>query len=547
VVFSVFPPEQETFDFGSLSPDGKLLAYASHRLGGPSRLWIRPLDSLVPRALPGTEGAGAIFWSPDNNFIGFFADGKLKKVDVSGKLPQILCEAPEPRGGTWNQEGTIVFARSANEGLFQISSAGGEPSPVTSPDLSRQEISHRWPQFLPDGRHFIFFVRGQGNETSAISTGSLDSRETKPLLSADTNALYAAPGHLLFIRAGTLLAQPFDTGRRQIQGGPVPLAEQVAYSAGKGHGVFSVSQNGVLVYANAVSLNSQLTWFNRDGKQIGSIGEPAVQRCPTLSHDESKVAVERLDPQTRTYDIWLMNLLDGALRRFTFDPSNDGNAAWSPDDRRILFTSNRKVRWDIYQKDVHGSGGDEMVVEDGNTGNLDHFSADGRYVVYTSAGPRTQNDLWVLPLLEGRSPVPLLRTRFNEVQGQVSPDGRWLAFASNESGTLEIYVQPFPASGARWQISTNGGAQPAWRSDGKELFYMSGEKKLVAVGVKAGSSFEPGVRKVLFQTRVSGLVNARNHYAVTKDGQRFLINTQVQDAASQPYNVMLNWTETLPR
>jgi Tol biopolymer transport system component len=353
---------------------------------------------------------------------------------------------------------------------------------------------------------------------------------------------------LLFVRAGTLLAQPFDTALRQIQGGPVPLAEQIAYSAGKGLGVFSVSQNGVLVYSNAVSLNSQLAWFNRDGKQIGSIGEPAVQRCPALSHDESKVAVERLDPQTRTYDIWLMNLRDGALRRFTFDPSNDGNAAWSPDDRRILFTSNRKVNWDIYQKDVHGAGGDEMVVEDGNTGNVDHVSADGRYVVYTSSsGPRTQNDLWVLPLLEGRSPVPLLRTRFNEVQGQVSPDGRWLTFASNESGTLEIYVQPFPASGARWQISTNGGAQPAWRSDGTELFYISGDRKLVAVEVKAGSSFEPGARKVLFQTRISGLVNARNHYAVTKDGQRFLINTLVQDTASQPYNVMLNWTQTLPR
>jgi eukaryotic-like serine/threonine-protein kinase len=547
VVFSVFPPEQETFDFASLSPDGNLLAYASHKLGGASRLWIRPLDSLVPRPLPGTEGAGAFFWSPDNNFIGFFADGKLKKVDVSGKLPQILCEAPEPRGGTWNHEGTIIFARSANEGLFRISSAGGEPSPVTTPDLSRQEISHRWPQFLPDGRHFILFVRGHGNEASAIRTGSLESRETEALLSADTNALYAAPGHLLFIRAGTLLAQPFDAGLRQLQGEPVLLTEQVAYSAGKGHGFFSASQNGVLVYANAVSLNSQLTWFDRNGKQTGSIGEPGIQRCPTLSHDESKVAVERLDPQTRTYDIWLVTLANGALRRFTFDPFNDGNAAWSHDDRRILFTSNRKAHWDIYQKDVYGAGGDEIVIEGGDPKNVDHWSEDERYVVYTSSGPQTQNDLWVLPLLEGRTPVPLLRTRFNEVQGQVSPDGRWLSFASNESGTLEVYVQPFPASGARWQISTNGGAQPAWRSDGKELFYLSGDRKLVAVEVNAGSSFEPGARKVLFQTRVSGLVNARNHYAVTKDGQRFLINALVQDATSQPYNVMLNWIQTLPR
>ena len=547
VVFSVSPPEQETFDFGSLSPDGNLLAYASHKLGEPSRLWIRPLDSLVPRPLPGTEGAGAIFWSPDNNFIGFFADGKLKKVEISGKLPQILCEAPEPRGGTWNQEGTIIFARSANEGLFRIASAGGEPSAVTTLDLSRREISHRWPQFLPDGRHFIFFVRGHGNEASAIRTGSLESRETEALLSADTNALYAAPGYLLFVRAGTLLAQPFDAGLRQIHGGPVPLAEQVAYSAGKGYGVFSASQNGALVFANAVSLNSQLAWFDRNGKQIGSVGEPAVQRCPTLSHDESKVAVERLDPQTRTYDIWLMNLVDGALRRFTFDPSNDGNAAWSPDDRRILFTSNRQAHWDIYQKDVYGAGGEEIVMEGENPKNVDHVSQDGRYVVYTSSGLQTQNDLWVLPLLQGRAPVPLLKSRFNEVQGQVSPDGRWLAFVSNESGTLEVYVQPFPASGARWQISTNGGAQPAWRHDGKELFYMSGDKRLVAVEVKAGTSFEPGARNVLFQTRVSGLVNARNHYAVSKDGQRFLINALVQDATSQPYNVMLNWTQTLPR
>lgn len=325
------------------------------------------------------------------------------------------------------------------------------------------------------------------------------------------------------------------------------VEKQVSY-AGNNLMAFSVSNSGVLAYRSGSDPNTHLVWFDRQGRPMGSISPPGDYRCPELSPDGKRVAVERSDPQSKTYDIFLIELSEGVTSRFTFDPANNSNAAWSPDGRRILFSSDKKGHKDIYQKTASGATADELVFQSNEHKNIDQWSKDGRYVVYTGSTPSTKNDLWVMPMFGDRKPSPFLQTPANEVQGQISPDGRWMAYASNETGTLEVYVQSFLRSGGKWQISMGGGAQPRWRRDGKELFYIANDKRLMAVKVNADSStFRFGVIKALFETGVTGLTNARNHYAVTADGQRFLINTIFEQATYSPITVVLNWNAGLKR
>jgi eukaryotic-like serine/threonine-protein kinase len=546
IFFSVSPPKQEILETGGgLSPDGNLLALVSADPGGQTRLWIRPLESLVARPLPGTEGVQYTFWSPDSRFIGFFAQGKLKKIDVSGGPPQILCDAPNGRGGTWNREGTILFSPRVVDAIYRVPAAGGEPTAVTTTETKQE--THWWPYFLPDGRHFLYLIRGDPQENQMICLGSLDLKDRKRLLKADSGGTYAPPGYLLFARAGTLLAQRFDAKTLQLEGDPFPVVESVAYRLSRGHAAFSISENGRLAYlTGGINPKTQLVWFDRKGKRLGSVTDPGDYRCPELSHDQKRVLVERLDPEARTYDIWLLELLRGTRSRLTIDPSNDSNGVWSPDDQRIIFTSNRRGHWDIYRRILSGTGGDEIVLESSDGKNVDQWSEDGRFIVYTSSGP-SYNDLCVLPLFGDRKPTPFLQTPFNEVQARISPNGRWIAYASDESGTLQVYVQSFPPSGAKWPISANGGGQPAWRRDGRELFYVAADKKIMAAAVKETSVFEAGVPEALFQTGISGLLNARNHYTVTADGRRFLINTPVEETTPLQLTVVLNWMARLRR
>ena len=548
---SVLPPEKAALTGVvsglAVSPDGTRLAFIATS-EGRNLLWLRSLDSLSAQALAGTEGAvGASppFWSPDGRFIGFFAGGKLKKIEASGGPSQTLCDAAAGRGGTWNREGLIVFG-DASGILYRVSAAGGEPTPVTALDQSRFETSHRWPYFLPDGRHFIYFVRSSQTERSGIYVGSLDSNETKRLLLPTAlNAVFAPPGFLLFMRNKALLAQRFDADGLQLIGEPIPVAEQVAFNMGLGRGAFSASENGVLAFRTGGGDLNQPVWFDRGGKKIGALGAPGLYFTVWLSPDERRAAVDLVDTQTGTNDVWLFDAR-GIPSRFTTHPAGDSNPLWSPDGSRVVFSSNREGPSNLYQKIESGVGNEDLLLKSTDTKIADDWSSDGQFIAYQTFNSKTKWDLLMVPMSGDRQPFAFLQTEFNEIQAQFSRDAKWIAYTSDESGAPEVYVQTFPASGGKWRVSTGGGSQPRWRRDGRELFYIAADRKLMAVDVKLGSTFEAGVPKPLFgPLGVLTLTDFRNHYAVTADGQRFLINTTIEGADAAPITVVVNWTAGL--
>ncbi len=547
--FIIPPPEKTTFA-GSLaiSPDGTRLAFVATSSDGKKLLWVRPFDSVAAQPLPGTEGASYPFWSPDGSFLAFFACGKLRKVDASGKPPQILCEAPDGRGGSWNREGVIVFAPNPGEGLYRVPAAGGKAIPLTNLDLTRHETSHLWPQFFPDGRHFVYLATAAKRESHAIYMGSLDSTRPKHLVNASSNAAYTPLGHLVFWRDGALMAQRFDFKQAQVIGEAFPVSQQVRYYAAISHAYFSISANNVLAYRGSSDPTTQLTWFDRGGRQMSRASREGMFDSFAISPDGNRVALGHPDSQNRTLDIWLLELLRGDASRFTFDSSDDSFPVWSPDGSRIVYASNRDGLFNLYQKVSSGAGHEELLFKSDSRKYPNDWSRDGRFLLFITEDPKTKWDLWYLPLWGDRKAMPFLRTEFDELQGQFSPDGRWVAYVSEESGRFEVYVQTFPVSGSKWKISTGGGADPSWRHDGRELFYLTADKKLMAVELKTDStSFEAGVPRTLFETRVTGLVDARNHYLVAPNGQHFLINTVVEEASSPPITVVLNWTAELLR
>ena len=551
--FSVLLPQNVTISGTTpalaVSPDGRHIAFIAAQ-EGQNLLWLRPLDSFTPKPLTALEISGSPtppFWSPDSRFIGFFAGGKLKKIEASGGPPQILCDIPGPRGGTWNHDGVIVVGTTAGA-LSRVSQAGGEPTPVTTLDQSRFETSHRWPNFLPDGRHFLFFVRSGKVENTGVYIGSLDSKETRQLLPNVLSAVYAPPGFLLFLRNETLMAQPFDPNALKLTGEQVPIGEQVAFNSGLGRGSFSVSENGVLAFRTGGGQIDQPLWFDRTGKQMGSLAEPGVYFNLALSPiDEKQIAVDRTDPQTGTNDIWLYDLSrDGVSTRFTTDPAGDSAPLWSPDAKRIVWTSYRTGNWSLYEKAASGGGSEEVILASPEEKVPDDWSSDGQFIVYESFGSKTKWDLWLLRASD-RNASPLLQSEFNERQAQLSPDGKYIAYTSDKSGSPAVYVQTFPFSGSEWRISTGVGAQPRWRKDGRELFYIGADSKLMVVDVKLGPPFQVGVPKLLFETRVPTIIDFRNHYVVAADGQRFLINTITEARGSTPIDVVKNWTALLKR
>ena len=547
----VIPASEKQSLFGpSISPDGRRLVYAASS-DGKLQLWVRSLDSLIAQPLPGTDKialsvtftlARPVFWSPDSRYIGFFADSKLKKMEISGGPAQTLADVPTSHGGSWNREGVIVFSPNATSPLYRVSVTGGEATQLTTLDESRQETAHRWPFFLPDGRHFLYLARAvQQRENSAIYVGSLDSKETKRITSADSNVSYAPPGYLLFAREATLMAQPFDADKLEVTGDAFPLVERIRYSYGPGLAEFSVSSDGVLVYITGNPVPSQLTWFDRNGKQLGTVGPPAAYRVMRLSPDERRVAVERTDPPAVSSDIWLIELARGVPSRLTSHPGNDLYPVWSPDGSRIAFTSIREGQLKIYQKLSSGAGSEEELLKSAEPLGIWDWSADGRFILYRVLGAKTKNDIWVLPLFGDRKSYPLLQTEFVESAATFSPDGRWVAYVTDETGTNEVYVREFQGSGGGSRVSTGGGSFPRWRRDGKELFYSSGGK-VMAVDVKAsGSGFEPGAPRLLFERSGVGI------FDVSGDGQRFLIPVLVEESSPEPITVVLNWTADLKR
>ena len=543
VRFLVTIPEQTTeIATPVISPDGRTIAFLANS-DGKRFLYVRPLDSVTSHRLNGTADAYMPFWSPDSRYLAFFSDNQLKKIEVSGGPAQTLCEARSATGGAWNRDGLIIFGLE-NSGTYRVPAAGGSPTLFLKLDESRKEAMQPFPYFLPDGRNFLYQSWNNRPEDATIYVASIDGGDRKALIKNDSNAAYISPGYLLFARNTTLMAQAFDAAKLELSGEPFPVVEQVAYSVATGYSNFSVSENGTLVFWNGSPSNRQLRWFDLTGKQLSVVGEPGQYNDVVLSPDEKRAALQRSD--NTNSDIWLMDLVRGVPVRFTFNAELDDDPAWSPDGNSIVFNSGRGGVRGLYRKASSGAGEEQLLVKaDVQTNGID-WSPDGKFIVFESSDPTKGTDLWVVPLFGDMKPYVILQTEFNEWHGRFSPDGAWLAYVSNESGRNEVYVQSFPPSGGKWQVSTTGGAQPRWRPDGKELFYLTPDRKLVAVEVKPRpAAFEVGAPRLLFQTTVQRY-EAPNRYAVSRDGRRFLINSAVEET-NQTLTVVLNWTAELKR
>jgi serine/threonine protein kinase len=554
--FQVPPPEQSVISIFKLSPDGRYIVIAGLS-EGRNRLWIRPLDSLQAQVLQGTEDASYPFWSPDSSHIGFFAQGKLKKIAVTGGPPQTLCDAPGGRGGTWGATGIVLFAPNLTGGLYKVSAAGGVPEPATKLTTTGPSDSQRYPEFLPGGRHFLYLLQTNQKEVGGIYAASLDGEQPIRLLADPSNAVYVPPiapqmsGYLLFRREGTLMAQPFDPDRLRLNGEIFPVAEQVGTSANVGIGAFSTSENGVLAYrTGGTGGNREFVWMDRDGKRLGTVTSPALGRSGALSRDEKRLAFSITDESGNLGNLWLQDLERKVISRFTFEPGVSSSPAWSPDDTRIAFSiRDEGAQWGIYQKEVTGTGKAELLSHGGVNAFTWDWSPDGKFILYSDYQEKTKYDLWMLPLEGDHKPIPYLQTPFSEIHGQYSPDGRWMAYASDESGRFEVYVQTIPTSGPKWQISNAGGDFPRWRLDGKELYYIAADQKLMEMPVKTASgssgSFVPGVPQPLFRIEpVSTSVSTTIPFQPAANGARFLVNVQAGGEGTQapPITVVLNWT-----
>jgi len=536
--FIVSASEKQALLYPSISSDGRRLVYTA-TTDGKQQLWIRQLDSLTPQLLPGTDKTSyPAFWSPDGRYVAFFSDGKLKKLQLSGGPAQPLADAPNPRGGSWNREGVIVFAPDGTSPLYRLSANGGDRKQLTTLDESRHETSHRWPLFLPDGQHFLYLARSPQRENTAIYVGSLDSTEIKRVLSVDSSVAYAPQGYLLFAREGTLMAQSFDVNKLQVTGEEFAVVQHISCDLSSLAG-FSVSENGVLVYLTG-NPATQLAWFDRSGTQLGTVGLPGAYVSLRLSPDGKRVAVARTDPLAVAPDISLIEMARGVSSKLTSEPSIEDFVVWSPDGSQIAFSSNRDGPMNLYRKLSTGAGKEEGLLKSTQAGHMQDWSPDGRFLLYRTFGVKTKSDIWVLPMFGDMKPYPFLETEFDEASAIFSPDGRWVAYVSDEAGTGDVYVRRFQGSGGSWRISTDGGAVPRWRHDGKELFYISGGK-LMAVDVEASeSSFDVGPPRRLFEK--TGISN----YDVSKGGQQFLVAVPVE-SSPEPITVVLNWTADLKR
>lgn len=552
--FQVTLPENVNFsEYVSVSPDGhKLVFNASGEQGG---LWIRDLDTLEWRRLAGTEGGASPFWSPDSRYLAFGVRNEVKKIEVAGGPPQTLCTIAGVVGsGAWSKDGVILFGTRAAGGgpIRRVSAAGGVAADVTAVDRSRRENSHSFPSFLPDGKHFLY-LRGTGPALGGIYVGSLDAKPSEQSLEPVVMSGYGTPyvnGNVFFMREGTLMVQPFDTSKLQLRGEPVPVAEHVGTTGSSG--IFSVSPAGVLAYRSGAASAAgvfQPTWIDRQGKATGAFAQPSPDTGLTLSPDATRAAGRDHQQQAKG-DIWLLDSVRGVRTRLTFRQSSGSYPVWSPDGARIYFAAGNSPDT-IYEKAASGAGDEkELLKKPGQVNMPSSVSRDGRFLLYTSVNtPKTGNDLWLLPLTGDPKPVLLLATDFQENLANLSPDGRWIAYRSNESGRFEVYVRPFVASGSagpslgegKWLVSRDGAAGdvPKWRNDGKELIFVGANNSVMAVEVNgSGAAFQMGAPQQLFT------VPFATSWDVTGDGKRFLLGVtpgQGQQNAQTPITVVLNW------
>jgi serine/threonine protein kinase len=570
--FKISLPDKLNFALSgtfAVSPDGRRLVYWAQGADNVARLWLQDLNVLEPRLLPGTESTAAVtgppFWSPDGRFVVFDSGGKLRQADVTSGAVQIISEVSSPfMGGSWNNDDVIIIG-NGNGGIRRVA-AGGQPSALTVLDPSRQEIAHLTPYFLPDGRHFLYHRLSNTLENSGIYLGSLDAKpeeqSSKQIVASKAGPVYVrsrgtSAGQLLFLRGTTLFAQTFDTTTMELTGEPVAVAEQVGDTNGS-MALFSSSANGVLVYKKVSGRDLQLTWYDRQGSVLGTVGEPAPYSSLRLSPDGARAIVSRTDPRSENQDLYLLDLSGKtAAERFTTDPGRDLMPVWSPNGSHIAFLSYRSGGIGLYQKASSGPVREERLQELGSLAFLSDWSRDGRFLAYAiEGGPRSGADLWLLPLNGAREPIPFARKKFRENFARFSPDMRWIAYMSNETRRAEIYVQPFSASPDAgtsatvdtWKVSREGGTMPRWREDGKELYFLDREGKVMAVEITTNPVFHHGAPMPLFQLPASFLTTGQGLNLlgdVSADGKRFLFAIPLK--APEELAVVLNWTSELKK
>jgi len=537
----------------ALSPDGTHLAYVASQ-GGAQQLYLRVMDTLDAKPIPGTEGAINPFFSPDGQLVGFFGDGKLKKVSISGGAALTLGDATRPYGANWGSRGMIAFVPSNGSGLQQVSDEGGMPQPLTH--LEKGELNHLWPEFLPGGKAVLFAAGSTSfNFTNArVAVQSVGTGERRNLVQVGTNPRYAPTGHLVYAQGGSLMAVQFDPQRLAITGTAVPVVEGVLQSPVSGAAQYSFSATGSLVYVpgGVQSNQSKLVWVSRNGAEQPLAAPARAYRGPRLSPDGHQVAVAIQEQESQ---VWLYDLSRETLTRLTFGGTVNNNPSWTPDGKRIAFESNKEGPLNIFWQLADGTGGLERLTTSEYVQVPHSWAPDGQLLAYAEATSTTGYDIWMLRMGESstgsgqvRKAQPFLRTRFDEAVPRFSPDGRWLAYVSNESGRNEIYVQPYPGPGGKWQISTESGREPVWNRNGREVFYRSGDK-MMAVEITTQPSFIMGKPRMLFEGRYRPTPATSPNYDVSPDGQRFLMLKPVEQEQAAPtqINVVLNWFEELKR
>jgi len=539
------PPEIRVMNTPKISPNGKYIAYNATDSTGASMIWVRPLGSLIAQTLPGTQNAMRPFWSPDSRYVGFMADQKLKKIAIDGGPPQTLCTSNSNGDGAWSSRGMIVFDGTNTDSIRMVSASGGTPVPISKIDYAHGETGNAWPQFLPDGRHFLFLGLTQTPDEAVLKVGDIKTGKTQVIARGSyTRMQYVPPGYILSVRDRALLAQPFDPGSFKFKGDAFPIADDVAAGGGDAtNAEYSASDNGVLVYRGGLSGLTRLVWVDRSGHEIRQIGDPGNYSAQVVSPDGNRIAVEQ--STNGPPNVWILDASRGASTRFTFDTQGDFWPVWSPSGDRLSYFTFRGGGG-MYVKDASGARPESLLQAVTPPMGATDWSKDGRYLAGLRNMSKTGWDIYILPIQPGAKPYLFVATEYRELGPRFSPDGHWLAYSSNESGRREVYVQPFPGGGGKWQVSTQGGGDAEWRSDGKELFFVSPGGRLMSVDIEShGASLQLGLPKAIMTGLVTDGNQIGHNYAVSADGQRFLIRTSERAGEIPATTVFVNWTSTI--
>ncbi|HXI02022.1 MAG TPA: hypothetical protein VNI57_02490, partial [Candidatus Saccharimonadales bacterium] len=555
VVSSITAPEGTSFDPTpialAISPDGRQIAFAARGAGG-SNLWVRPLDAATPRLLQGTEDPDCPFWSPDSRSIGVFAGGHLKTIEVATGQEEVLAPAVQCLGASWGADGSIVYVPDRYSRIMRIPQTGGEPTIVGGAGPAGTKRIYSQPSLLPDRRHLLYTVNEswEGGTNSGIYVSTLDGKDERQVVPVLSNARYVDPGYLIYARDGTLRAQRFDPGRLEAHGEPIRLLEGVLYLGIYQSHLFTVSDTGLMAYmAGQGTLMRQMTWVDRKGAILETIGKPGNYFSPRLSHDGRRIAFDQSDVTTDSGDIWVFDRGRGIATRLTFDPRNESAPVWSPDDRRLLFFRNYPGHSDLLTVPSDGTGSAETLLSDGRDDLPIDWSRDGRFILYqpgrvTGLG---NSDLFLYSTADKKA-TAWLDTPFIERQGRFSPDERWIAYVSNESGRLEVYVRGFVPPVGKWRVSRDGGSSPVWRSDGRELFFIAPGSRLMSVSISQEASFNAGAPVALFKIPGELLdLGVLAQYDVSPDGQRFLMNFNIPTPGERTISLVSGWPALLGR